>query len=497
MNELQPFTVEHFRAYASLMVFEDGECHPPEDWQLAFAEDTFAARERSECALLVPEGNGKSTFIAQLGLYGLDYAAEPWIPIGASARDQAEIIYSQAEGFIRRTKELRPRFRAYGGYRKVQSLRNGGKGLKVYPHDPKTGDGVIPYPYALIDEPHRHPDMRLVGLWRGKLRKRGGKLLMISTAGEPGTEFEELRDRMRVSVGGKGRQGPYLRGTRDGLVFHEFMVQSDEGCGDMEEVKKANPLGQITPQQLLEDFESATLNLNDWKRFKCNRPARGETAAITDQEWDDNEVTEEPPEGCDMDLGFDVGWKWDTTALVGLVNRGGWHPTREGSTPVGYRLLAPIRVLVPPRDGSTLHPDVIKNTLLELHGYYTLHTLVMDTSRAEDIAHWAEDELGIEVVDRAQGNALAVEDYDAFMKGLRNGTVRHNGDKELRRHSMNAIARRLPGGAYRFDRPATNRNAAQFQDTRVIDALTAAGMVVQYSDTAEPPAQSVYEQRFS
>jgi hypothetical protein len=31
----------------------------------------------------VPEGNGKSTFVAQIALYGADYAESPWIPIGA------------------------------------------------------------------------------------------------------------------------------------------------------------------------------------------------------------------------------------------------------------------------------------------------------------------------------------------------------------------------------------------------------------------------------
>ena len=71
----KPFTVEHFRRYASLMVFEDGETHEPEDWQLAFAEDIFAGEAR-EAWLIVPEGNGKSTFISQLGLYGLD--SELW-----------------------------------------------------------------------------------------------------------------------------------------------------------------------------------------------------------------------------------------------------------------------------------------------------------------------------------------------------------------------------------------------------------------------------------
>jgi hypothetical protein len=41
---------------------------------------------------------------------------------------------------------------------------------------------------------------------------------------------------------------------------------------------------------------------------------------------------------------------------------------------------------------------------------------------------------------------------------------------------MNAIARRLPRDETRFDRPVSARSASK-QDRRVVDALTAAGMV--------------------
>jgi hypothetical protein len=46
----------------------------------------------------------------------------------------------------------------------------------------------------------------------------------------------------------------------------------------------------------------------------------------------------------------------------------------------------------------------------------------------------------------------------------------------LTRHALNAIARILPYGDARFERPAQSR-AAREQDRRVIDALTAASMV--------------------
>jgi phage terminase large subunit-like protein len=344
--------------------------------------------------------------------------------------------------------------------------------------------GVIPFPFAIVDELHRHDDLRLYSLWKGKLRKRGGQILTISTAGEPETPFENTRDEIRRRATKRDRKGGHLRAEGPGLVLHEWMVASDELCNDMAAVKAANPLWSITEKTLTEDFASPTMDMGDWKRLKCNRPTRSVISAITDKEWDDAQVDEDFRAGADLDIGLDIAFKWDTTAGAPL-----WVGPK-------YRLLGAPFILVPPRDGSSLHPDEIKNALLELAHGYKVGTVVMDMERAADIASWIEDEMGITVIDRGQTNKLACADYEAFMDGLRNGTLKHTGDPGLRAHVLNAIARRLPGGDHRFDRPTASRRSVGAQDRRVIDALTAAAMVVQHSNRATPKT-SVYEQRFA
>jgi len=480
---LQAFTVEHFRLYAGSMVFDDGEKREPEDWQLELARDLFAGFPESWW--IIPEGNGKSTFVSQLALYGADFSESPWIPIGAASAKQARIIFDQAAGFIARSAFLKDRFEAFGGYKLIRSKVNGGTGIEVFAADPKTGDGVIPYPYALIDELHRHDDMRLYTLWKGKLNKRGAQIITISTAGEPETPFENTRDEIRRRATKRERVGSHLRAEGRGLILHEWMVPSDEACSDMAAVKAANPLTTITEQALRDAFDSPTRDLGEWKRLKCNRPTRSVQSAITDKEWDDAQVSEdEIPHGAELDAGLDVAFKWDTTALVPL------YKTRR------YRILGPATVLVPPRDGTSMHPDVIKDAVMELQGDHRIETVVMDIHNAEDIAAWIEDELNIPVVDRQQGNKAMVADYNAFMDGLRNGTLKHTGCPDLRSHVLHAVARRLPGGDYRFDRPSTVRSNVRAQDRRVIDALTAAAMVVQHSASATP-AKSVYEDRYA
>jgi hypothetical protein len=476
------FTPEHFRRYVSGLVFDDGEQREPQAWQLEVIADVF--RGFPETWLIVPEGNGKSTLLAELALYGADFSDSPWIPVGASSAKQARIIYDQAAGFVERTPWLEDRFKCFGGYKLIRSLANGGIGIEVFAAEAKTGDGVIPFPFAIVDELHRHDDLRLYSLWKGKLRKRGGQILTISTAGEPETPFENTRDEIRRRATKRERTGGHLRAEGPGLVLHEWMVPSDELCSDMGAVKAANPLWSITEQTLAEDFASPTMDLGDWKRLKCNRPTRAVISAITDKEWDDAEVRDEIPEGAAVDVGLDIAFKWDTTAFVPL-----WKGEK-------YRLLGKAEILVPPRDGSSLHPDEIKRVGYDLAGLYRLDTIVMDMERAADIASWLEDELGVTVIDRGQTNKLACADYEAFMDGLRNSTLRHTGDDGLRAHVLNAIARRLPGGDHRFDRPVASRRSVGAQDRRVIDALTAAGMVVEHSNRAVVK-RSVYEDRYA
>jgi hypothetical protein len=69
---------------------------------------------------------------------------------------------------------------------------------------------------------------------------------------------------------------------------------------------------------LAEDYESATLDLGDWKRLKCNRATRSANTAITDAEWGHAEVKEPWVEGKTIDVGLDVASKWDATAFVPL-----------------------------------------------------------------------------------------------------------------------------------------------------------------------------------
>jgi phage terminase large subunit-like protein len=468
-TESVPFTIGHFLEWLDecRLTLEDDSPFVPEAFQLEILADVLGPVR--EGWFVIPEGNAKTTLMAAAALYGADNASAPWIPVGASSRDQAEIMFGQASGFVVRSSVLRERFRVHDGYRKIKSLRNGGQGIKVYPYDPKTGDGVIPFPFAFVDEVHRHPDLRLYRLWKGKLGKRGGRIRAVSTAGEPGSEFEEMRELIRNDATSRSRDGCHLRAVGPNIVYHEWQVPTLEQARDVEVVKAANPLESITIRDLSAKLGSSTLDFGeDWLRLTCNIPTRSALAAIPEAEWDALETDEEIPVGEMIGLGVDFGWKFDTTALVPL-----WMPDPS------YRLFGEPQILVPPRDGTMLSVDDVKAAFELIQSRNPIEVAAMDVSRAQDVAQWAADELGINVViDRPQDNQYQIEDYDSWMEGMRNESIRHNGNRVFRRHVLNAIARKLPGDKYRFDRPSTSRNtAAGRQDRRVIDALTAAAMI--------------------
>lgn len=477
--ELVPFTLAHFHWWASSLTFDNGEPVVIEPFEDDFLADVFAGVP--EVWLVVPEGNGKTTIVALLVLYHAEFRPRASVPVAASSRDQAETLYRQAEGFVLREgsplhrtvhsdfqaakgkqKTEVPRFTCLEGYRRINHFT--GARIQIFAADDATGDGVIPT-LCVLDELHRHRSLSLYRTWAGKLRKRGGQLVTISTAGEPGSEFEVTRERIRRESAEVVRKGAHIRAAGNRVVLHEWALPEKADPEDMEAVKAANPFSGITVESLAEKFSSPTMTLPHWLRLTCNRPTRAENSAITEAEWARQRTDDVIPEGEPVWLGLDVAWKWDTTAATPL-----WMPRHD------YRLLGPAEILTPPRDGSSLDPAKVEDALLRIHARNPIHTVVMDMSRAEQLASWIEAELGATVIDRSQTNTFAVQDFDRFMEALRKGWLWHSGDEGLTRHALNAIARPLPQGDSRFDRPSQTRMSAD-QERRVIDALTAASMV--------------------
>jgi phage terminase large subunit-like protein len=444
-------------------VLDTGALWPVQDFQLEVVEDILAGEP--EVWMVLPEGNAKTTLLGGVALYHADYTPSAEVVLGASSRDQCEWLHRQAAGFVERTPGLNKRFRVYDGYRRIKALRTGGR-IQVFAADERTGDGVI-FTLALLDELHRHRDLRLYRTWRGKTRKRGGQVAAISTAGEPDSEFEQIRARVRQEAADIRRNGAHTRAAGAGMVLHDYSVPADGDVEDMEQVKAANPLSTITAETLAEDFGSPTMSRTHWRRMKCNQAVRGIETAIDEAEWDRaGENYPGIPAGEHIWVGYDAGWKWDCTAFVPYL----WRSREE-------RVLGVPTILTPPRDGTSLDTKVVKQAFRDIYERNPVDVVVMDESRAEDIAAWLKDEFPeMRVVPYGQGDSMKALAAERFLEALREDWLRQPRDAEFTRHVMNAIARLLKDGRTRFDRKSSSRNKSQ-QDERVWDALDAATMV--------------------
>jgi hypothetical protein len=474
----KPFTLEHFRVYASVAILDDGEPFVLRDFQEAIAADIFSGFP--EAWLILPEGSGKTTFLAMLGLYFGDYTPSAMIPIAASSREQAEIMYRQAEGLVARSPELRPRFRAYDGYRRIKCLRTGGR-IQVFAADDRTGDGIIPGGLALVDELHRHRDLKLYRTWRGKLEKRGAQLIAISTAGEPGGEFEETRSRIKKEAleVSTSAGGCHTRAAGDDIVIHDFAVPSVKQAEDMEVVARGESASGDDGGASREEAASPTMTREHWLRFVCNIATLSGGSAIQPEEWD---RLEEPglavPDGLWRCGWLDLGWKIDTTAMGVLA----WESPER-------RLVAGVRVLEPPVDESSVVAGILRTQI-----DFDANTWVLDPSAgAEQMVQLLEKgqhplqtddvlraehglpaltghELPLEFIAHSQDNAPMSQAATRLDEAIRNGWLVHDGDRKLRSHVLNAVARSIGDAKWKYDRPADAKG--ERRKNYPIDALT-------------------------
>lgn len=478
--------LEHFRAYCAKLRLDNGERFVLEPFQEQVAEDIFAGF--SETWMIVPEGNGKTTFMAALALYHGDYTESAFVPIGASSREQAEILYRQAEGLVLRTPGLRDRFKCQEGYRRIRCLRSGGR-VQIYAADDRTADGIIPT-LALIDELHRHRNLRLYRTWRGKLLKRAGQIVTISTAGEPGGEFEDARANIRQMADEVTVEACHTRAVGDDIVLHDWAIPKTQDAQDMKVVAEANPLASLTPGVLRKKRDSPTMTDEHWLRFVCNVATSLAGKGISPEVWD---ALGEPGLEVDPDLpgyGFiDVAFEVDTTGIGVLLIEG-----------PGRRVVTNTIVLPPP----VREHQIVREILDRQERYPNLRGWVMDPNAGakqmaqmlEDGSHplQAERDLGpIEFVAHSQANGSVkspgmCEAARRLDEAIRNGWLVHDGDRTLRQHVLNAVRKAVGPEEYRFDRPRDARTSKY-----PIDLLT--GLLMGHNVAVDDEAHSVYDDR--
>lgn len=447
------------------LILDSGEVWEPEQWQLDPIEDLLSDLYQA-IWLVVPEGNGKTTMSAAAIIYLLEHQLTPEIPIGSATTTQAETLFRQIEGFIVRSERLDD-FKLAPGVRRIDCRKTAGH-TRVYPHNERSGDGVIPSA-SVLDEGHLHPDLRLYRTWKGKYRKRRGPVIGISTAGDPSSQFEELRGKVLKEGEITRDEGEYKRAVYKGTVFHDWAVRDRNQVEDMEAVARANPLEMITAVDLAEKFDEPEMTPEHWLRRTCNIAAREEGQAIQQEDWD--ALAEEDPKpdrkawACAW---LDLAWKIDTTAIGILV----WESHER-------RVITDVKVFEAPVDEA----DVIEG-MCDLQRKFSPVTWVFDPSAgAEQMAqmlekgeHPRQGDVQFEFTNHSQDPAPMALAASRFAEAIRAGWLVHDGDETLRKHVLNAVKNPVgsSGDKWRFDRPpsAKGERRAKFP----IDALIGVAM---------------------
>ncbi len=412
---------------------------------------------------MVPTHN--STLLGALALFHLCSTPDAECVIAAASRDQAGIMLRQAAGFIRRAPGLQERLQVK--QREIVHKTLGGR-IRILASDVDTADGVIPT-LALVDELHRHKTADLYGIFRDGLGPRNGRMVTISTAGDDeDSPLGQLR-RAAHELPGMKKDGAYSYVSSPGFVMHEWALEASDDLDDLKLVKQANPAPWQSIKALGDRKGSASMLGWQWARFACGVWAAGEDGAFSEKEW---RACADPdakiPDGAPgVIVGIDLGWKWDTTAIVPLL---------AGPDQITVH---PPTILVPPRDGTSLDAEDIWDVIEDMAERWPGMMVVIDPEAdGEQLAQRIHRELDVEVITHSQKPspmALAAQRLSAAIGSHRLHQPDHHG---LTQHVLAAAAKPV-GEGWRLVKSRRSK--------KPIDAAVALAMAVSIATAPDEP----------
>ncbi len=421
-----------------------------------------------ETLILIPKKNGKTTLLAALALYHLLTTRDASCVVGASSRDQATILYDQATGLVERSG-LSTLFNAQKGYRRIDANWDRGR-IRVLAADENTADGVIPT-LALVDELHRHKSDGLYGVFRDGLGPRDGQMITISTAGDDEMSPLGVLRKRAYTLPGLTHESAYHHVRTAEFAMHEWALAQDDDRDDLNLVIQANPAPWQTVDALRVRHDSPSMTPWQWARFACGIWVFGEQGAISERDWRAcyDEEAKIPDGAEDVVIGIDLGWRWDTTAIVPV-----WKN--------GDDLVAPdATIIVPPRDGSATPYNVIWSAVEEIVERFTNPTVVIDPAAdGEQLAQQIDAELDCVVVEHSQkplGMALAAQRLAAAIREKR---LHHAASSEFT-HQLLAAKPKPVGEGWRLVKDRVKG--------KEIDSAVALAMAVSIAEGHEPAVE--------
>lgn len=209
------------------------------DWQVFWLSVVFGWKRENGLRRFqtvyfgVPRKNGKTTFVAPIGLFMMILDKEEGAEVysAATKRDQAKLIFEEAQRMVNSNDELKELIKSYRN-----SLFVEGTATKFEPlsSDAKSLDGLNPH-CILIDELHAHKTSDLYGVLETAIGSRRQPIIFsITTAG-----FTQMG--ICVDQRDYGRKIVQKTIQDESFMFVDYGIDEGDNPFDEQTWKKANP----------------------------------------------------------------------------------------------------------------------------------------------------------------------------------------------------------------------------------------------------------------
>lgn len=465
-------------------------------------------RRYRESLIYVPRKNGKTPWIAALGLYIFFCDGEPGAQcfIAAGAQDQAGQLFRHAKFMVQNEVELAERSHIYGGNAQAGQSKSivreeDGSFLKIISADSDTKHGGNTH-LALIDELHVQPNRNLVDVFRTSMSSQNRKqplLIYITTA-----------DFKRESI--CNEIYAHACKVRDGVLSDPaflpviYEAKADDDWSSPEVWKKANPnLGVSKSWDYMErECKLAQQNpayLNTFLRLDLNVQTDTDVCAIPMDKWDASSAKFDESElrRATCMAGLDLSTTTDITAFVMLFRPdepdGKWYVVPRFWIPGENAQRRSDRDRVPyvqwirdglitAHDGNRLDYGLIRKEINELSRIFNIKQVAIDPWNAMSMMLELQGD-GFDVVEFRQGFASMSSPTKELLAMVGAGQLAHGGNPVLRWMASNAATLEDPAGNLKF---------AKNKSTERIDGIVALTMALGLWLSNDPGGnRSVYD----
>jgi phage terminase large subunit-like protein len=295
-----------------------------EPWQVFIFTTVFGwvkpdgNRRYRRCLVEVPRGNSKSTCSSAVGLYMLTADGEGGAEVYslATTRDQARIVFGDAQNMARQSPGFRKRFGVTVGAHNMQVLATGSK-FEALSAEGSTLDGLNIH-FGCIDELHAHKTRTVYDVVETGTGKRDNSLLWVITTA--GSNRAGICYEVRSFVT-KVLEGVVTDESQFGIIFG--LDDGDDWTSEGALIK-ANPNWGISvkPEVLL-PLQAKAMQLpsaiNNFKTKHLNEWVNADTAWMDMRAWDacgDTSLDLDNFRGKRCWVGLDLASKTDIAAIA-------------------------------------------------------------------------------------------------------------------------------------------------------------------------------------